>query len=89
MIIAYVFSILDMAIYYLRKPLDWDNYQYPHREVWLIPLWFCCSCQLNYIIPICDICPETSPQARGRPGYHSSLGQGLMEQFFSLKLQQS
>lgn len=66
-----------------------DNYQYPHREVRLIPLWFCCSCQLNYIIPICGICPETSPQARGQPGYYGSLGQGLMEQFFSLTLQQS
>lgn len=26
MIIVYVFSILDMAIYSLRKPLDWDSY---------------------------------------------------------------
>lgn len=43
--------------------------------------------QLSYIMPICGRCPETSPQARGQIGYHSPLSTGLMEQFFSLKLQ--
>lgn len=73
MIIAYIFSILGEGIYSLRKPLSWDNYQHPQRGVWLILPCSCCSCQLNYMVPICGVCSEPSPHARGHPGYHSPL----------------
>lgn len=37
MTIGYIFSILDEDIYSLRKPLSWDNYQYPQGKFGLFP----------------------------------------------------